>query len=85
MNGERSDFTENILPYVNDPSHLKYLDHPAFHEYIALQKTAVEATELLKLGDELSKEYMPRYTAAAASIFAEVGLTDEARSSVERC
>lgn len=85
MNGERPDFTENILPYVNDPSHLKYLDHPAFHEYIALQKTAVEPKALLNLGNELAQEYMPRYTAAAASIFAEVGLTDEARSSVERC
>ena len=78
---------ERVRPYISDPSHLKYLDTPAFHEYISLEKRAilpVDADALLDIGDDLEKEYMPRHLNAAAWAFAEVGLTDDTRSAIER-
>ncbi len=79
---------DSIMPYVLDQSHRKYLDNPAFHEYLNIEKVAImpeSSDALLDIADELSIEYMPRFTHAAAWAYAEVGLMDETRSAVERC
>lgn len=76
-----------LAEYVQNPSHLKYLENPAYNQYLKIHKVAVGASgseELVRIADELSEEYMPRYLDAAASAYSEAALHGKDLSAVER-
>lgn len=76
-----------LAPYVENPTHKKYLENDTYHAYLKMHKVAVNASgaqELLKLGETLSNEYMPQLKDAAAWAYSESGLLDTSASTVER-
>ena len=79
--------SERLAPFVEEPSHKKYLENDVYHRYLKMHKVAVNssgAKELFEIGAELSGEYMPQYKDAAAWAYAESGLLDRSASTVER-
>lgn len=66
-----------VKPYSEANSHLKYLNNPAFEEYVQMPKSMVDddgAARLIEIGDQLSIESMPRFLDAAGWAYAEAGL-----------
>jgi len=68
---------KEVQPYMAEAAHWHYLENPTFDAYLQMPKFIVNAEgarELIEMGDELSKETMPRFLDAAGWAYAEAGL-----------
>jgi len=89
----QNDWTDEVIdsaavaPYLEDTSHRKYLENPAYNHYLKMHKVALGQSGYVELGaiaDQLSTEYMPRFLDASAWAYAERGIFDQSQSVVDR-
>lgn len=84
---EESYGQSDVIDFLDEDVHRNYLKNPYFHEYLKMDKIAVGSSgteQLLQIGDELLREYLPTYLDAAGWAYAEAGLYDTDASTVER-
>jgi hypothetical protein len=76
-----------IDPYLVDFSHKVYLDNPAYDHYLRMHKVLVGssgADQLIRVGQELEDEPLPRFLDAAGWAYAEAGLANDQAPTTER-
>jgi len=78
---------EDMSTYMIEGGHRKYLDNPAYNQYIHMHKVVVGesgASELTRIAKKLASEELPTYLNAAGWAYAEAGLALHSSSAVDR-